>query len=98
MSFARNSSIDTIIYEGAPGTLYTASTTLTSGMELYNNNGIEYEDYKVGQVLTATSFDLLTIQKLNVEDYNYTSDASYNIVLTKYIGSNQVVVAPELEN
>lgn len=98
MSFARNSSIDTTIYEGAPGTLYTASTTLETGMSLYNNNGIEYEEYKVGEVLTTTSFNLLQIQRLNVEDYNYTSDANYNIVLTEYIGSNTTVIAPELEN
>lgn len=98
MSFARNSSIDTIIYEGAPGTLYTASTTLEVGMTLYNNEGIAYEEYKVGEVLTPNSFNLLSIYRLNVEDYNYTSDASYNIVLTEYIGSNTAVIAPELEN
>lgn len=98
MSFARNSSIDTIIYEGNPPILYTASTTLETGMDLYNNKGIVYEEYKVGEVLTATSFNLLQVQRLNVEDYNYTSDANYNIVLTEYIGSNTTVIAPELEN
>ncbi len=96
MSFARNSSIDTVIYEGAPGTLYTASTTLEVGMTLYNNEGIAYEEYKVGTILSETSFNLLG--RLNVEDYNYTSDASYNIVLTEYIGSNTTVIAPELED
>ena len=95
MSFARNSSIDTIIYEGNPPILYTASTTLETGMELYDNTGTD-TGYKVGEVLTADSFNLMS--RLNVEDYNYTSDTSYNIVLTKYIGSNTTVIAPELEN
>lgn len=96
MSFARNSSIDVTIYEANPPVLYTVSTTLETGMDLYNNEGTKYEEYKVGAVLSETSFNLLG--RLNVEDYTYTSDASYNIVLTEYIGSNTTVIAPELEN
>ena len=35
--------------------------------------------------------------KLNVEDYNYTIDENELVTLTEYIGSNTVVIAPELE-
>ena len=65
-------------------------------MTLYNNEGIAYEEYKVGTILSETSFNLLG--RLNVEDYTYTSDASYNITLTKYIGLDSAVIAPELED
>lgn len=34
--------------------------------------------------------------QLNVEDYEYTSDNNDNITLTKYIGTNVDVIAPEL--
>ena len=77
MSFARNSSIDTIIYEDAPGTLYTITTTLTSGMSLYDNTGTEYEDYKVGEILTATSFNLLQTQPFTL-DYGLVNAVSTN--------------------
>ncbi|MBR2248067.1 MAG: hypothetical protein IJ880_13785 [Bacilli bacterium] len=97
MSFARNSSIDTTIYEGNPPILYTASTTLETGMDLYNNEGIAYEEYKVGEVLTANSFNLLVRRVLNVDGFTYTTDSSDDVILTSYVGENSDVVIPEPE-
>lgn len=82
--------------EATPAILYTNTTDLATGLNLYDNTGTD-TGYKVGEVLTADSFDLLKNYQLNVEDYNYTSDSNNNITLTEYIGTNTSVIAPELE-
>ena len=62
MSFERNTAIDTIIYD-TPATLYTDSTTLTSGMTLYDDTGTD-TGYKVGTI-SGDSFDIQTNVSVN---------------------------------
>lgn len=52
--FSRNTSKDII---PQPSTLYTNSTTLTTGMTLYNNIGMDTK-YKVGEI-SGDSFDIV---------------------------------------
>ena len=47
-------------------------------------------------IIPVTLKELAEKPQLNVEDYEYTSDNNDNITLTKYIGTNVDVIAPEL--
>ena len=47
-------------------------------------------------IIPVTLKELAEKPQLNVEDYEYTSDNNDNIILTKYIGTNVDVIAPEL--
>lgn len=77
-------------------TLYTNTTDLATGLNLYDNTGTD-TGKKVGEVLTPDSFDLLKNYQLNVERYTYTADSNNNVTLTGYTGSNTDVVIPNLE-
>lgn len=95
VDYSRDTSKDTIVYD-KPATLYTDSTTLTTGMTLYDNTGTD-TGYRVGEVLTANSFNLLVRRVLNVDGFTYTTDSSDNVILTSYVGENSDVVIPEPE-
>lgn len=95
VDYSRDTSKDTIIYD-IPATLYTDSTTLTTGMTLYDNTGTD-TGYKVGEILTEDSFNLLVRRVLNVDGFTYTTDAEDNVVLETYTGGNTDVVIPEIE-
>lgn len=94
-SYDRDSDKDVIEYD-KPVTLYTDSTTLITGMTLYDNTGTD-TGYKVGEVLTANSFNLLVRRVLNVDGFTYTTDSNDDVILTSYVGENSDVVIPEPE-
>jgi len=57
MHFLRNTTKDVTLYD-TPATLYTDSTTLTTGMTLYDNTGTD-TGLKVGTI-SGDSFDIAT--------------------------------------
>lgn len=93
-TFTRNSSKDTVIYN-RPVTLYTDSTTLVTGMTLYNNTGTD-TGYKVGTIYQGNSFDIAT-QYMDIENYTYTN-SNDTITLQKYTGNESTVVVPTLQH
>lgn len=60
MSFERDTAIDTTIYSGVPHTVYTATTTLETGLPLYNNQGETLLGVQVGTV-TGDRFEIAPI-------------------------------------
>lgn len=70
----RDASKDTIIYD-TPTTLYTDSTTLTTGMTLYDNTGTD-TGYKVGTI-SGDSFDIQT--ETVTTYYAWKFNSAYNL-------------------
>ncbi len=78
ITFTRNASRDVTLYD-TPQTLYTDSTTLTTGLVLYNNTGID-TGYKVGTV-SGNSFDILATRKIIWQNTDITHDYGTSITI-----------------
>lgn len=84
---------------GSGGQSLNTSVTITGSATGYYSDSITATRLSYNSDTTATLnlVPLVPQKKLNVEDYNYTSDSNNNITLTTYIGTNTSVIAPELE-
>lgn len=79
---------------GINGILVRKGTTVnyTISKEHYRT----VQDSYVVQSTTTLNIPMVLDYRINVEDYEYTTDNVDNVVLTKYIGSNTDVIVPEI--